>query len=89
MRWRIAKMSWSPGSPPESAGKPQRCLFQRDFACPVLYKQADADRLQREFGKGFVPLMMDITDAEALPSFFPARNNPIVQLVCNRREENR
>jgi NAD(P)-dependent dehydrogenase (short-subunit alcohol dehydrogenase family) len=24
-------------------------------------KQADADRLQREFGNGFVPLMMDVT----------------------------
>jgi NAD(P)-dependent dehydrogenase (short-subunit alcohol dehydrogenase family) len=29
-------------------------------------KQADADRLQREFGDGFVPLMMDITDADAI-----------------------
>src|SRR6202789_2268552 len=29
-------------------------------------KQADADRLQREFGEGFVPLMMDITDADAV-----------------------
>src|ERR1700680_979637 len=29
-------------------------------------KQADADRLQREFGDGFVPLMMDITDADAV-----------------------
>jgi NAD(P)-dependent dehydrogenase (short-subunit alcohol dehydrogenase family) len=29
-------------------------------------KQADADRLQREFGNGFVPLMMDITDAGAV-----------------------
>ena len=28
--------------------------------------QADADRLLREFGKGFVPLMMDITDADAV-----------------------
>jgi NAD(P)-dependent dehydrogenase (short-subunit alcohol dehydrogenase family) len=27
--------------------------------------QADADRLQREFGNSFVPLMMDITDADA------------------------
>jgi len=25
------------GSPPESAGEPQRCLFLRDFACSVLY----------------------------------------------------
>ncbi len=29
-------------------------------------KQADADRLQTEFGEGFVPLMMDITDADAV-----------------------
>jgi NADP-dependent 3-hydroxy acid dehydrogenase YdfG len=29
-------------------------------------KQADADHLQREFGSGFVPLMMDITDADAV-----------------------
>jgi NAD(P)-dependent dehydrogenase (short-subunit alcohol dehydrogenase family) len=29
-------------------------------------KQADADRLQKEFGDGFVPLMMDITDADAV-----------------------
>src|ERR1700721_1863970 len=29
-------------------------------------KQADADRLQREFGSDFVPLMMDITDADAV-----------------------
>jgi NAD(P)-dependent dehydrogenase (short-subunit alcohol dehydrogenase family) len=29
-------------------------------------KQADADRLQVEFGNGFVPLMMDITDADAV-----------------------
>ena len=29
-------------------------------------KQADADRLQSEFSNGFVPLMMDITDADAV-----------------------
>jgi NAD(P)-dependent dehydrogenase (short-subunit alcohol dehydrogenase family) len=29
-------------------------------------KQADADSLQREFGDGVVPLIMDITDAEAV-----------------------
>jgi NAD(P)-dependent dehydrogenase (short-subunit alcohol dehydrogenase family) len=29
-------------------------------------KQADADRLQSEFGNAFVPLMMDITDADAV-----------------------
>ena len=29
-------------------------------------QQADADRLQREFGNGFVPLMLDITDTDAV-----------------------
>src|ERR1700694_2548049 len=29
-------------------------------------KRADADRLQTDFGNGFVPLMMDITDAAAV-----------------------
>src|ERR1700690_1946779 len=29
-------------------------------------KQADADRLQTEFGDSFVPLIMDITDADAV-----------------------
>src|ERR1700684_3647505 len=29
-------------------------------------KQADAERLQTEFGEGFVPLIMDITDADAV-----------------------
>jgi NAD(P)-dependent dehydrogenase (short-subunit alcohol dehydrogenase family) len=29
-------------------------------------KQADADRLQIEFGNGFVPLMMDVTDTDAV-----------------------
>ena len=29
-------------------------------------QQADADRLQREFGDSFVPLMMDITDGDAV-----------------------
>jgi NAD(P)-dependent dehydrogenase (short-subunit alcohol dehydrogenase family) len=29
-------------------------------------KQADAERLQREFGNGFVPLMMDVTDVDAV-----------------------
>src|SRR5580704_3733689 len=29
-------------------------------------KQPDADRLQAELGHGFVPLIMDITDAEAV-----------------------
>src|SRR5580704_11621724 len=43
MRWRTAKMSWSPESPLELVGEPQRCLFQRDFACSVLH----ANRLTR------------------------------------------
>ena len=34
-------------------------------------KPADADRLQREFGNGFVPLMMDVTDADAVTSSCP------------------
>jgi NAD(P)-dependent dehydrogenase (short-subunit alcohol dehydrogenase family) len=29
-------------------------------------KPADAERLQREFGDGFVPIIMDITDADAV-----------------------
>src|ERR1700735_387649 len=29
-------------------------------------KQADADRLQKQFGDSFVPLLMDITDADAV-----------------------
>ncbi len=29
-------------------------------------KQIDADRLQKEFGNSFVPLLMDITDADAV-----------------------
>ena len=29
-------------------------------------KQTDADRLQKEFGEGFVPFLMDITDADAV-----------------------
>jgi NAD(P)-dependent dehydrogenase (short-subunit alcohol dehydrogenase family) len=41
-------------------------VLQTDFACSVLRKQADADRLQKEFGSAFVPLLMDITDADAV-----------------------
>ena len=29
-------------------------------------KQSDGDRLHKEFGDGFVPLLMDITDADAV-----------------------
>ena len=55
------------GFPPELVSEPQRCLSRRDFACSVPYaSRADADRLQREFGSDFVPLMMDITDADAV-----------------------
>ncbi len=31
-----------------------------------LRKQTDADRLQKEFGEGYVPLIMDITDADTI-----------------------
>jgi NAD(P)-dependent dehydrogenase (short-subunit alcohol dehydrogenase family) len=31
-----------------------------------IRNQADADRLQKEFGNGFLPLLMDITDADAV-----------------------
>src|ERR1700727_150103 len=67
MQWRMVKMSWSRGSPPESVGEPQRCLFQRDFACSVLY----ASRLTPIVCKGSLGtasclLMMDVTDADAV-----------------------
>jgi hypothetical protein len=39
-------------------------LISRGFR--VFGQQTDADRLQIEFGNGFVPLMMDITDADAV-----------------------
>jgi NADP-dependent 3-hydroxy acid dehydrogenase YdfG len=29
-------------------------------------KEADANRLRKEFGDGFVPLMLDVTDADAV-----------------------
>jgi hypothetical protein len=29
-------------------------------------RQADADRLQKEFGNGYVPLIMDISDTDAV-----------------------
>jgi Short-chain alcohol dehydrogenase of unknown specificity len=42
-------------------------LFQKGFRVfGSVRKQADADRLQSEFSNGFVPLMMDITDADAV-----------------------
>ena len=37
-------------------------------------KPADADRLQGEFGNGFVPLMMDVTDADAVQQAFSLRS---------------
>jgi NAD(P)-dependent dehydrogenase (short-subunit alcohol dehydrogenase family) len=44
-----------------------RVLLSKGFRVfGSVRKQADADRLQREFGSGFVPLMMDIRDAEAV-----------------------
>jgi NAD(P)-dependent dehydrogenase (short-subunit alcohol dehydrogenase family) len=51
-------------------------------------KQADADRLQKDFGNGFVPLIMDVTDVDAVHqaaqkvgSMIGARN--LVGLVNN------
>jgi hypothetical protein len=29
-------------------------------------QQSDADRLQREFGEAFTPLIMDVTDRQAV-----------------------
>jgi hypothetical protein len=67
MQWRTAKMSWSRESPPESVGGTTKVLVSKGFRVfGSVRKQADADRLQREFGAGFVPLIMDITDAEAV-----------------------
>ena len=43
-------------------------------------KQADADRLQREFGDGFVPLLMDISDADAV-------HQAAQKVVHDRRQE--
>src|ERR1700735_2011257 len=34
--------------------------------CGTERKVGDADRSQREFGDGFVPLMMDVTDSDAI-----------------------
>jgi NADP-dependent 3-hydroxy acid dehydrogenase YdfG len=39
-------------------------------------KRADADRLQSEFGNAFVPLMMDITDADAVHQAAPHAQYP-------------
>src|ERR1700728_4300998 len=46
---------------------PTKVLVSKGFrVCGTVRKQLDADRLQKEFGEGFVPLMMDITDADAV-----------------------
>jgi NAD(P)-dependent dehydrogenase (short-subunit alcohol dehydrogenase family) len=37
-----------------------------DFACSALYASKLTPIVQEEFGNGFVPLMMDITDADAV-----------------------
>src|SRR6202521_5926546 len=45
----------------------KQVLVSNGFRCfGSVRKQADADRLQTDFGNGFVPLMMDITDAAAV-----------------------
>jgi NAD(P)-dependent dehydrogenase (short-subunit alcohol dehydrogenase family) len=44
-----------------------KVLISRGFRVfGSVRKQADADRLQKEFGDDFVPLIMDITDADAV-----------------------
>src|SRR6202522_636675 len=44
-----------------------KVLISRGFRVfGSVRKQADADRLQSEFGNGYVPLLMDISDADAV-----------------------
>lgn len=44
-----------------------KVLVERGFRVfGSVRKQADADRLQREFGKNYVPLIMDISDSDAV-----------------------
>src|ERR1700735_4648930 len=44
-----------------------KSLVSKGFrVCGAVRKQADATRLQSEFGAGFVPLIMDITDPDAV-----------------------
>jgi NADP-dependent 3-hydroxy acid dehydrogenase YdfG len=44
-----------------------KVLISRGFRVfGSVRKQADADRLQSEFGDGYVPLIMDISDADAV-----------------------
>jgi NAD(P)-dependent dehydrogenase (short-subunit alcohol dehydrogenase family) len=44
-----------------------KVLISRGFRVfGSVRKQADADRLQREFGNGYVPLIMDISDVDAV-----------------------
>src|ERR1700722_14234673 len=67
MRWRTAKMAWSPGSRPELVGEPQRYFFQRDFVCSVLYASRPTPIVCKEsLAAVLCHLMMDITDADAV-----------------------
>jgi NAD(P)-dependent dehydrogenase (short-subunit alcohol dehydrogenase family) len=44
-----------------------KVLISKEFRVfGSVRKPADAERLQREFGDGFVPIIMDITDADAV-----------------------
>ena len=44
-----------------------KVLVERGFRVfGSVRKQADADRLQREFGNNYVPLIMDISDSDAV-----------------------
>jgi hypothetical protein len=57
-------------------GDPTKVLVSKGFRVfGCVRKQADADRLQKEFGDGFVPLIMDITDA-TLYIKLPRRSAP-------------
>ena len=55
------------GRPLQRSRRHSKVLISEGFRVfGSVRKQADADRLQKEFGNGFVPPIMDITDADAV-----------------------
>ena len=51
-----------------------KMLLSREFRVyGSVRNQTDADRLQREFGERFVPLLFDVTDEEAVQAGAAAR----------------
>jgi NAD(P)-dependent dehydrogenase (short-subunit alcohol dehydrogenase family) len=67
MRWRIAKDVVVTGVSTGIGWGTTKVLISNGFRVfGSVRKQVDADRLQREFGDSFVPLIMDITDADAV-----------------------